>query len=68
MFVRPLVLDKLVSPKPVGGNIFDCFPYNFRPEVVNDVISGTAVNNVDADVPIKLGDSTSNGFRDIRGS
>ena len=27
-----------------------------------------AVDNVGMDVPIKLGDSRSNGFRDIRGS
>ena len=39
-----------------------------RPEVYNDVISGVAVENVDVDVPVKFGDSTSNGFRDIRGA
>ena len=44
------------------------FPYNFRPEADSDVISGMAVDNVGMDVPIKFGDSSSNGFRDIRGA
>ena len=43
------------------------FPYNFRLEVDNDVISGTAVDNVGMEVAIKFGDSRSNCFRDIRG-
>ena len=38
-----------------------------RPEADNDVISGTAVDNVGVDVPIKFGDYRPNGFRDIRG-
>ena len=57
-----------IPPESVGGGIFDCFPYNFRPEVHNDVISGMAVNNVGVDVPIKFGGSRSNGFRNIRGA
>ena len=39
----------------------------YRPEVDNDIISGVAVDNAGRDVPIKLGDSRSNIFRDIRG-
>ena len=39
-----------------------------RPEVDNDIISGTAVDNVGLDAPVKFGDSTSNGFRYIRGA
>ena len=35
-----------------------------RPEIDNDVISGVAVDNVGVDVPIKFGDSMSNGFPD----
>ena len=42
------------------------FPYTFRLEVGNDVISGMAVANVGMDVPIKFSDSRSNSFRDIR--
>ena len=34
----------------------------------NDVISGVAVENVGMDVPIKFGDSRSNGFRNIQGA
>ena len=77
----PFVLDKRVKlddpsfnrsreipPEAVGGSIFYCFPYNFQTEVDNDVISGTAVDNVGVDVAIKFGDSRSNGFRDIRGA
>ena len=77
----PLVFDKHVKfhdpslshsqeipPEAVGGGKIDCFPYNFRPEVDNDVISGTAIDNVGADIRVKFGDSRSNGFRDIRGA
>ena len=39
-----------------------------RTEVDNDVISGVVVDNVGIDFHIKLGDSRSNGFRDIRGA
>ena len=44
------------------------FPYNFRPEVDNDVISGSTVEHHGIDVCVKFGDSRSNGFRDIRGT
>ena len=64
-----LISSREIPPEAVGGGMFDCFfPYNFRPEVDNDVISGIAVDNVGMDVPIKFGDSSSNGFRDIRGA
>ena len=57
-----------IPPEAFRGGQIDCFfSYNFRPEVGNDVISGMAVGNVGVDGPIKLGDSRSNGFRDIRG-
>ena len=39
---------------------------NFRPEVANGVISGAAVDYVRRDFIVKLGDSRSNSFRDIR--
>ena len=42
--------------------------FHQKPEVDNDVISSVAVDNAGMDVPIKLGDSRSNGFRDIRGA
>ena len=42
------------------------FPYDRRPEVDNGVISDMAVDNVGIDVPIKFGDSRSNGFQYIR--
>ena len=77
----PFVLDKHVKfddasvnrsrkipPEAVGGVFETVFPYNVRSETVNDVITGTAVDNVSTDVPIKFGDSRSNGFRDIRGT
>ena len=44
------------------------FRYNFRPEVDDNVLSGVAVDNVGMDVPVKCGDSRSNGFCDIRGA
>ena len=44
------------------------FPYNFRPEEDNDVMSSVAVDSVGMDVYIKYGDSRSSGFRDIRGA
>ena len=42
------------------------FRGNFRPEVANDVISSANVGQVGLDLPIKLGDSNSNGSRDIQ--
>ena len=33
-------------------------------EVDNDVISGVAIDNISMDVPIKFGDSRSDGFRE----
>ena len=47
---------------------FHVFAIYRRPEIDNDVISGVAVDNVSMDVPIKFCDSSSNGFRDIRGA
>ena len=44
------------------------FPYNFRLEIDNDVISGVAIENFGMDVRVKFGDSRSNDFRDIRGA
>ena len=69
MFVGPTVLKKRVKfhSKPSEVVLSTVFPYNFRPEVDTDVISGTAIDNVGMDVPIKFGNSRSNGFRDIRG-
>ena len=62
------VLEKF-DPKPSESIYSTAFPRSFRPEVVdNDVISGKAVDNIGVDVPIKFGDSSSNGFRDIPGA
>ena len=57
-FVGPVVLQKHVKlhdpsltnsrelpPEAVGGGISTAFPFNFRLEVGNDVISGMAVEN-----------------------
>ena len=79
--MEPLVFDKQVKfhdpslnrsreipPEADRGCIFDCFPYNFRLEVGNDVISGVAVDNFGTDTYVKFGDSRSNSFRDIRGA
>ena len=67
MILARAILEKFPqkSSEAVKSTVF---PYNFRPEVDNDVISDTAVDNVSVDVPIKFGDSRSNGFRDIRGA
>ena len=68
MILRRTVLDKFY-PKPSEGGIFRLFfPYDFQPEVDNDVISGMAVDNHGMDVPIKCGDSRSNDLRDMRGA
>ena len=81
MFVGPFVVDKRVNfhdprlnssgeipPKPSEAVFSTVSPYNFRLEVDNDVISGTGIDNVGMDVPVKFGDSRSNGFRNIRGA
>ena len=39
---------------------------NFRPDVVNDVISGLDVEQVGVNDPVKFGDFWSNRSRDIR--
>ena len=70
LFVGPIVLDMFVKfhdpslnhsreipPEAVRGGVFDCFPYNFRPEADSDVISDVAVYNVDMDVGVKFDDS-----------
>ena len=67
----PVVLDKHVKfhdpglnrsreipPEALGCGIFYCFPFNFRAEVDNDVVSGRAVENVGMDVPKEFGDSS----------
>ena len=80
-FVGPVVLNKCLkfhdpslnrsrknSTRSLRRQYLRQFPpYNFRPEVANDVISSAAVDNVSIDVPIKFGDCRSSGFRDIRG-
>ena len=45
---------------------FNVFAIYRRPEIDNDVISGMAVDNVGMDVPVKFGDSSSNGSRGIQ--
>ena len=50
------VLEKF-HPKLSEAVFSTVFPYNFRLEVGNDVISGRAIENVGMDVAIKFGDS-----------
>ena len=58
-----------IAPEAVEGGIVDrFFPYHFRPEVDNDVISGVTVDNVGLDDRVQFGDSRSNIFRYIRGA
>ena len=61
-----LNLSREIPPEAIRGGILDFFRCNFRPEVDNYVISGTAVDNAGLDVPVELGNSRSNGSRDIR--
>ena len=53
-------------PKIIGGGISTVFCYSFRPEVVNDVISGVVVDQTGTDASVKIGDSRSNRSRGIR--
>ena len=70
MILAWAVLEKFPQEpsEAVKSTYFWIFPYSFRPEVGNDVISGIVVESVGLDVPVKFGDSVSNGFRDIRGA
>ena len=62
-----VILALTVSEKFVGGGIFDgVFRDNFRPEVVNSVISGVDVELVGMDVLVKFDNSRSNRSRDFR--
>ena len=56
--------------KPQEAIFYTVFRYNFQPEIDNDVISGVdvAVDYIDMDVHIRVGDSRSNGSQDIRGA
>ena len=67
MIVAWTVLDKF-HPKPTEAAFSTVFTYKFRPKVDSDAIFGKVIDNVSMDVPIKFGDSRSNGFRDIRGT
>ena len=53
-------------PKPLEAVFSTVYRDHFLAEVDDDVISAAAVGNVDVDVGVKLGDSRSNGSRDIR--
>ena len=48
-----------------GGNFDGFFRCSLRPGVVGDVISVASVGQVGMNVPVKFGDSSSNGSRDI---
>ena len=52
--------------KPSEAAFSTVFRCGFRPEVVGDVIFGANVGQVGMDVPVKFGDSISNGSRDIQ--
>ena len=69
--MAPIVADKPVKFRDPGWNrrmqhFRRFFRHNFRPEVVNDVISCVAVEFVGVDVRVTFGDSRSNGSPDIR--
>ena len=70
-FVEPIVLHTCVKfhdhtlhyailekfhPKPSEAVFLTVSPYNFRPDVDNDVISGLAIDNVGVNVCVKFGD------------
>ena len=59
MLLARTVLEKF-QPKSAEAVFSTVFTYNFRPEVDNDVISGTAVDNVGMEVRKKFGDSRPN--------
>ena len=61
-----LNLSREIPLEAVCGCIFDVFCCNFRPEVVSGVISSPYVGHVSMDVPVKFGDSSSSGSRDIQ--
>ena len=62
-----LNLSRQITPEAVFGSIsYGVFRGNFRPEVFNDVISGANVEQIGMDMPVKIGESISNGCRDIR--
>ena len=82
-FDGPIVPDKCVKfrdprlnrsgeiqPKAVGSSIFGRFLIsdNCRPKIAGDVISAVVVEYIGMDVPVKFGDSKSNGSWDIRGA
>ena len=52
------------STRSRGKRYFrQCFRFNFRPEVDDNVISHFAVDNLGVDIHVKFGDSRSSGFR-----
>ena len=66
-FHDPILNDSPeIPPEAVVSGIFDRFLYNFRPDVVDDVMSSVAIDNVGVNVCVKFGDSSSNGLCDIR--
>ena len=52
--------------KPPEAAFYAVFRDIFRPEVVSDVISAVAVEQVGLDIRVKFGDSRSNRLRDNR--
>jgi len=44
----------------------DLFAFHSRPEIGSDVISGHNVGQAGLDVPIKFGDSSVKGWRDMQ--
>ena len=67
MILSRTILETL-HPKPSEAIFSNVFPYNFRPDVGIDVISGTTIVNIGVKFTIKFGESRSSGFRDIRGA
>ena len=53
MVLAEIVLTKF-HPKTSEPVFSTVFPYNFRPEADNDVISGVTVDNVGIDVCVKF--------------
>ena len=66
--ILALTVFEKVHSKPSKAAFLSIFRHNFRWEADNDVIYGVAVDYVNVNVPVKFGDSRSNGSRDIRGA
>ena len=67
MILARTVIEKfpLKLSEATIATVFTCYS---RPEIDNDGITSTTIDDVNVDVLIKFCDSSSNGFPDIRGA